>query len=55
MAREYSEKAALVTGGSRGIGEATAALLAARGYRVAVADRKMSRARMTCAAACARC
>jgi len=39
MAREYSEKAALVTGGARGIGAATAALLAARGYRVAVADR----------------
>ena len=32
------QKAALVTGGARGIGKATAALLAARGYRVAVAD-----------------
>jgi NAD(P)-dependent dehydrogenase (short-subunit alcohol dehydrogenase family) len=31
-------KAALVTGGARGIGRAAAALLAARGYRVAVAD-----------------
>ena len=39
MAREYSEKAAVVTGGARGIGQATAALLAARGYRVAIADR----------------
>jgi len=32
------QKTALVTGGARGIGKATAALLAARGYRVAVAD-----------------
>jgi hypothetical protein len=32
------QKAALVTGGARGIGAATAALLAVRGYRVAVAD-----------------
>ena len=32
------QKTALVTGGARGIGAATAALLAARGYRVAVAD-----------------
>ncbi|KHN63750.1 SDR family NAD(P)-dependent oxidoreductase, partial [Pantoea stewartii] len=29
-------KLALVTGGSRGIGRATAVLLATRGYRVAV-------------------
>jgi len=32
------QKTALVTGGARGIGRATATLLAARGYRVAVAD-----------------
>ena len=40
MAREYSQKAALVTGGAQGIGRATAALLAQRGYRVAIADMK---------------
>jgi NAD(P)-dependent dehydrogenase (short-subunit alcohol dehydrogenase family) len=33
-----AQKAVLVTGGARGIGRATAALLAASGYRVAVAD-----------------
>ena len=38
MAREYSQKAALVTGGARGIGDAIARLLAERGYRVAVCD-----------------
>lgn len=32
------QKTALVTGGARGIGRATAELLAARGWRVAVAD-----------------
>jgi NAD(P)-dependent dehydrogenase (short-subunit alcohol dehydrogenase family) len=40
MPREYSEKAALVTGGAQGIGRATAAVLAERGYRVAIADLK---------------
>jgi NAD(P)-dependent dehydrogenase (short-subunit alcohol dehydrogenase family) len=38
MPREYSQKAALVTGGAQGIGRATAAWLAERGYRVAIAD-----------------
>jgi len=49
MAREYSQKAALVTGGARGIGEATAVLLAARGYRVVIADRDAQPARKTAA------
>ena len=38
MSSEYSKKAALVTGGARGIGKAIAATLAGRGWRVAVAD-----------------
>jgi NAD(P)-dependent dehydrogenase (short-subunit alcohol dehydrogenase family) len=50
MAREYSQKAALVTGGARGIGQATAALLAARGYQVVIADRDARPAREAAAA-----
>src|SRR3954451_6885595 len=38
LAREYSRKAAVVTGGAQGIGRATAELLAARGYAVVIAD-----------------
>lgn len=37
---DFSGKVALVTGGGRGLGQATAVELAARGARVAVADRK---------------
>lgn len=36
--REYSQKAALVTGGASGIGRASAEFLAEHGYRVAVCD-----------------
>ena len=36
--RAQVQRAVLVTGGARGIGEGTAALLASRGYLVAVAD-----------------
>jgi NAD(P)-dependent dehydrogenase (short-subunit alcohol dehydrogenase family) len=54
MAREYSEKAALVTGGARGIGEAIARLLAERGYRVAIADREARAGRRAAAAIGAR-
>ena len=37
---DFSGKVALVTGGARGLGQATAVELASRGARVAVADRK---------------
>jgi NAD(P)-dependent dehydrogenase (short-subunit alcohol dehydrogenase family) len=49
MPREYSQRAALVTGGARGIGEAIAALLAERGYRIAIADRETKSGRATAA------
>jgi NAD(P)-dependent dehydrogenase (short-subunit alcohol dehydrogenase family) len=38
MAQKTQKETVLVTGGARGIGRATASLLAARGYRVVVAD-----------------
>jgi len=40
---------ALVTGGAKGIGRATARLLAARGWRVAIADRDAARGRAAAA------
>ena len=38
MVQKAAQKTVLVTGGARGVGRGTAALLAQRGYRVAVAD-----------------
>jgi len=43
MPREYSQKAALVTGGAQGIGRGIALYLASRGWRVAIADLKPGR------------
>ena len=40
---DFDGLAAIVTGGASGIGAATAALLAARGARVVVLDRRPSR------------
>jgi NAD(P)-dependent dehydrogenase (short-subunit alcohol dehydrogenase family) len=49
MPREYSQKAALVTGGAHGSGKASALALAARGYRVVIADRDAQTGRKTAA------
>ncbi|HEY6820407.1 MAG TPA: SDR family oxidoreductase [Burkholderiales bacterium] len=43
------EKSVIVTGGARGIGAATARLLAERGYAVAIADRDAAAGRRTAA------
>lgn len=50
MAREYSGKAAVVTGGAQGIGRATAELLAGRGYEVVIADSDLQAGREAAAA-----
>jgi hypothetical protein len=50
LAREYSRKAALVTGGAQGIGRAAADLLAARGYDVTIADADFEAGREAAAA-----
>jgi NAD(P)-dependent dehydrogenase (short-subunit alcohol dehydrogenase family) len=50
LAREYSRKAAVVTGGAQGIGRATAELLAARGYEVVIADADLQAGREAAAA-----
>jgi meso-butanediol dehydrogenase/(S,S)-butanediol dehydrogenase/diacetyl reductase len=48
-APEFAGRCALVTGGAAGIGRATAATLAARGTRVAIADIDLEAARRTAA------
>jgi meso-butanediol dehydrogenase/(S,S)-butanediol dehydrogenase/diacetyl reductase len=48
-APEFAGRRALVTGGAAGIGRATAATLAARGTRVAIADIDLEAARRTAA------
>jgi NAD(P)-dependent dehydrogenase (short-subunit alcohol dehydrogenase family) len=50
LAREYSRKAAVVTGGAQGIGRATAELLAERGYDVLIADADVEAGREAAAA-----
>lgn len=47
--RRASDRAALVTGGARGIGLAIVAALAERGDRVTIADVDLDRARRSCA------
>src|SRR5687767_4257998 len=44
---DFQNKVALVTGGARGLGQASAVELARRGARVAVADRKADAAEET--------
>jgi len=50
MAVQLSRKVAFITGGARGIGAASAALLAGEGARVVVADRRAEEAAATVAA-----